>query len=104
MTKSEELKELAQRALAGDNIDEAAAQFAAKYYSDEAEESDILDVLNYAYIARRFFGKSRFWFSQKINNNIKNGKPADFTENEWQTLRSAFYTISDEIKALADNM
>lgn len=106
MTKSEELKTLAQKALRGENIDAEAEAFANKYYpgigSDESD--DVLDCIKDAYIARRFFGKTRYWYSQKINNNIKNGKPADFTDEEWAKLKEAFYTISKELKDIADNM
>ena len=65
---------------------------------------DLLRVLNGAYIAERFFGKSGSWFSQKLNNNIKNGKPCEFTPEELKTLRNALYTISLEIQELADEL
>lgn len=65
---------------------------------------DLLRVLNGAYIAERFFGKSGSWFSQKLNNNIKNGKPCEFTPDELKTLRNALYTISLEIQELADEL
>lgn len=104
MTKSEELKELARRASLGENIDNAASEYINKYYPELNSEESVLDAVNASYIARRFFGKSRFWFSQKINNNLKNGKPTDFTPAEWETLKSAFLTLSQEFKELADNM
>ena len=106
MTKSDELKKLAQRALNGENIDAEAEEFAAKYYPDVAvqEEAGVLDCIKDAYIARRFFGKSRYWFSQKINNNIKNGKTTDFSEEEWMTLKHAYQTVAKELKEIADNM
>lgn len=50
------------------------------------EREDLLRVLNGAYIAERFFGKSGSWFSQKLNNNLKNGKPCEFTEEELKTF------------------
>lgn len=65
---------------------------------------DLLRVLNGAYIAERFFGKSGSWFSQKLNNNIKNGKPCEFTPEELKTLRNALYTISLEVQELADEL
>ena len=65
---------------------------------------DLLRVLNGAYIAERFFGKSGSWFSQKLNNNIKNGKPCEFTQDELKTLSNALYTISYELQELADNL
>lgn len=71
---------------------------------EELKEGDLLDVLNASYIARRFFGKSKSWFSQKLNNNIKNGKPCEFTPEELETLKNALYTIAIELESIADDM
>lgn len=65
---------------------------------------DLLRVINGAYIAQRFFGKSGSWFSQKMNNHIKNGKPCEFTAEELETLKNALYTISYEIQDFADEL
>lgn len=68
------------------------------------ERGDLLRVLNGAYIAERFFGKSGSWFSQKLNNNIKNGKPCKFTNEELKTLATAIYTITIELQEVADEI
>jgi len=68
------------------------------------EREDLLRVLNGAYIAERFFGKSGSWFSQKLNNNLKNGKPCEFTEEELKTLSNALHTIAIELQDLADEL
>lgn len=69
------------------------------------ESGDLLRVLNGAYIAERFFGgKSGSWFSQKLNNNIKNGKPCEFTSEELKTLSNALHTIAIELQDLADEL
>lgn len=68
------------------------------------DRQDLLRVLNGAYISERFFGKSGCWFSQKLNNNIKNGKPCEFTSEELKTLSDALYTISYELQELADSL
>lgn len=68
------------------------------------EKEDLLRVLNGTYIAERFFGKSGSWFSQKLNNHLKNGKPCEFTAEEMETLRNAIYTISIELQDLADEL
>lgn len=65
---------------------------------------DLLRAVNGAYIAERFFGRSGSWFSQKLNNNIKNGKRCEFTPGELKTLSNALYTISIELQDLADNL
>lgn len=70
----------------------------------EMDSADILRVLNGAYIAERFFGKSGCWFSQKLNGNLKNGKPCEFTESERETLANALRTLAIEFEELADNL
>ena len=70
----------------------------------DMERDDILRVLNGAYIAERFFGKSGSWFSQKLNGNIKNGKPCEFTQSEIVTLANALRTLSIEFQELADEL
>lgn len=68
------------------------------------KESDLLKVLNGTYIAERFFGKSGFWFCQKINGHLKNGTPVEFTEEEIKTLKEALVVISLELQDLADEL
>lgn len=68
------------------------------------KQSDLLNVVNGSYIARRFFNKSRAWFSQRLNNHIVNGTPVEFTQKETETLRNALYTLSIELADLADGM
>ena len=68
------------------------------------QREDLLRVMNGAYIAERFFGKSGSWFSQKLNNNIKNGKPCEFTPEELKVLADALRTIAIELEDLADEL
>lgn len=68
------------------------------------KRSDILKVLNCSYLAERFFGKSGSWFSQKLNNHEKNGKPAEFTREELHTLGNALYVLSTELAEVADDL
>lgn len=68
------------------------------------QREDLLRVMNGAYIAERFFGKSGSWFSQKLNNNIKNGKPCEFTPEELKVLADALRTIAIELEELADEL
>ena len=71
---------------------------------EDLKEGDLLRVLNASYIAKRFFGKSKGWFSQKINHNVKNGVPSQFTPSEIETLRNALYTLSIELHEIADDL
>ncbi len=68
------------------------------------KESDLLNVINGTYLAERFFGKSCSWFSQKLNNHEKNGKPVEFTEEEIQKLKEALVVLSLELQDLADEL
>lgn len=83
------------------NMDKDARMSKIEFLDDR---KDLLRVVNGAYIAERFFGKSTSWFSQKLNNHLKNGKPCEFTPDELKTLRVALYTISYELQDLADNL
>ena len=54
-----------------------------------------------AYIADRFFGKSRQWLNNKLKGNFVNGKPLAFTTEEVKKLSAALVEISDEIRVTA---
>ena len=71
---------------------------------EDLKGGDIMRVLNASYISERFFGKSKSWVSQKLNNHVKNGSPANFTPAEIETLRNALYTISIELQEIADDL
>lgn len=66
--------------------------------------ADVLENINCAYVARRFFNRTRAWFIQRLNNNIVNGKPVSFTDAELCTLRSALRTLSNEILNYSSNL
>lgn len=70
----------------------------------DMERGDFQRAINGAYIAERFFGKSGSWFSQKLNNNITNGTPCEFTESERQTLKEALNVIAIELQGFADQL
>lgn len=66
--------------------------------------AEVLEHINCAYVARRFFNRSRSWFIHRLNNNIINGKPVSFTDAELRTLRSALRTLSNEILNYSSNL
>ena len=66
--------------------------------------AEVLEHINCAYVARRFFNRTRAWFIQRLNNNAVNGKPVSFTEAELLTLRSALLTLSKEIRYYSTNI
>ena len=70
----------------------------------ELKEQDIMKVLKVAYIAERFFNRSRSWLTHKLNHDIRNGKKDEFSKEEREKLKNALDTIAYEIQILADNM
>ena len=59
--------------------------------------ADVLDRVNCADIAERYFHRSRAWFTQRLNNNIVNGKPVSFSAEELLTLRSALKGLAVDL-------
>ncbi len=86
------------------SADEAIERFKSNKLSLELKECEIFKAINASCIAERFFKKSRYWISHKINHTIKNGKPDEFTPEQKQTLKKAMKTIAYELQELADNM
>jgi hypothetical protein len=81
-----------------------AVQHAKKFCNEvtvRMKLEDILHVISMTYIARVYFNKSKSWFSQKLNGNIKSGKVTSFTEDELKILSSALIDISEKIKGTA---
>ena len=61
----------------------------------------ILPVLSLSYISENYFGKTKSWFYQRLNENLVNGKPAKFTEEEIKTLNFALQDISKKIGSVS---
>ena len=58
----------------------------------------VLDFASMSYIAKNYFGKTRHWLYQRINGNLGNGKPVDFTPEELDTLSVALSELGDIMK------
>lgn len=65
-----------------------------------AELGNFLNILPLSHIAEHYFKKSRQWLYQRINGNIVNGKPAQFTDEEIETLNFALQDISKKIGSI----
>lgn len=70
----------------------------------EIKGAEILDFLSCSALSKRFFNRSRAWFTQRLNNNIVNGKPISFTQIELIKLCLSLREISNEIKKFCDNI
>lgn len=66
--------------------------------------ADIFKYINCAYIARKYFKRTRSWFTQRLNNNKVNGKPVSFSSTELSILHTALNTISMNINSFSLNL
>lgn len=64
----------------------------------------VFDALSVTYIARTYFGKTRPWLSQKLNGNLVNGKPAQFTDSERKQLKNALADIGKRIIKISERL
>jgi len=62
---------------------------------------DVKEIVSLSYISKNYFKKTRSWLHQKINGNIKNGKPCAFSNDELVTLNFALQDISKKIGSIA---
>lgn len=60
---------------------------------------EILPFVSLAYIAKTYFKKSRQWLYQRINGLSVNGKPAQFTHEELDTLNFALKDMGQKLAA-----
>ncbi|RHJ91102.1 DUF5053 domain-containing protein [Parabacteroides bouchesdurhonensis] len=65
------------------------------------ELGDVASAISLSYIAKVYFGKSKNWLYQRINGNIVNGKPAQFTEEERKRFVEALRDLSRRINETA---
>lgn len=71
-----------------DNIESSV-----KAYTMHERMGSLTEVVNLAYIARQYFGKTRQWLYQRLKGQIVNGKPATFTQAEEATFIKALQDI-----------
>jgi hypothetical protein len=62
---------------------------------------DINEIISLSYVAKKYFKKDRSWLHQKINGNLKNGKPAKFTDKEIEIFNFAIQDISKKLGSIA---
>ena len=65
---------------------------------------ELSEAISFSYIAKKYFGKSRNWLYQRINGYKVNGKPAQFTEEEYATFTEALKDISKMINQTSLNL
>lgn len=65
---------------------------------------EITDMVSMAYIAKTYFKKSRSWLAHKLNGNMVNGKPSQFTEEELKTLRYALSDMASKLSVMSGSL
>lgn len=95
---SAERKEFAQAYRKGAKEAIEEAERISKIIDRKQKLDNILGFASMSYIAEHYFGKSRQWLYQRINGNIVNGKPADFTPDELKTLSIALSELGEQLK------
>lgn len=63
------------------------------------ELSEVLSIVQAAYIAKEYFGKSGSWFSQKLNGNKVGAGRAYFTHAEVLKIQEAIRDIGSKLSA-----
>lgn len=66
-------------------------------YTIHEQMGELSEAINLAYIARRYFGKTRQWLYQRVKGQIVNGKPASFTPDEEARFKFALNEIGLQI-------
>ena len=64
---------------------------------------DVYEEINWAYLAKNYFGKTRSWIYHKFSG-MNNGLPDDFSDVDKEQLKYALYDISRRINAAADRL
>ncbi len=62
---------------------------------------EVTKIVSMSYLAKKYFGKTRSWLAQRLNENTVNGKRTKFTDNEIETMRYALTDISKTIGSIS---
>lgn len=77
--------------------------FEGKKVSVKQVLADIYEEVNWAYLAKNYFGKSRSWLYHKFTG-MNNGKADDFSDIDRESLRHALKDIATRISLAADRL
>lgn len=75
-----------------------------KSQSTKSALADVLQGIKWAHISTQYFGKSRSWFSQRLNGYDGNGEESDFNEAEIKNLKNALFDLADRIRKTAEKL
>ena len=87
---------------------ESALKSLIKETTKEVEEltmaeklGEVTKIVSMSYLAKKYFGKTRSWLAQRLNENTVNGKRTKFTDKEIETMRYALADISKTIGSIS---
>lgn len=65
--------------------------------------ADVYEEINWAYLAKNYFGKSRSWLYHKFTGT-NNAAPDDFSDVDRERLKSSLQDIAERIRQAADRI
>lgn len=65
--------------------------------------ADVYEEVNWAYLAKNYFGKSRSWLYHKFSG-MNNGVADDFNEIDRERLKTSLQDIAGRIMQAADRL
>ena len=101
--KSEELQQAVAFLMERAERRLAALEHSVADYTLHERMGSLTEVLNLAYIARHYFGKTRQWLYQRLKNQKVNGKPASFTPEEETVFIKALNEIGLKLTSFGLN-
>lgn len=69
--------------------------------SVKEQMKEITEIVSLAYIADRYFGKTKAWLYQRLNGNKVRGRVYSLNQKEVETLNFALKDISEKIGSLS---
>lgn len=66
--------------------------------------TDILLAVKWSHISTNYFGKSRSWFSQRLNGYDGNNTETDFNNTEKELLKNSLFDLSERIRKCAESL
>ena len=75
----------------------------AEFTTTRQALEEVYEQINWAYLAKNYFGKTRSWLYNKFSG-ANNGKPDDFSNEDRQTLKFALLDISKKLANIADRL
>lgn len=66
--------------------------------------ANVLHSIKWAHVSTQYFGKSRSWFSQRLNGYDGNGSESEFNEDETKVLKNDLFDLSERIRKTAEQL